>query len=382
MFKKLFLTLFFLLIISDIYIYFLFIRKRTQNKWLRGLWFLPSVLLLIGLISFYVFKYEGAWGTLFIIYVAVIIPKLLFTVISLLDIPLRYFFRWKIYPFTTIALVIAISAACIILYGSIFGKTRIQVNKIDFISPSLPESFSGYKIAHISDLHLGNWKNNRKFMTKVIDVLNRQNPDALMITGDLVHHSAQELNNYEDILAKINTRQIYSVLGNHDYGPYFQWESQEKEQENLKELKLRQAKLGWYLLNNEHHFIVRGNDSIAIIGVENAGKGHFADYSDLVNAMKGTENISFKILLSHDPSHWRSEVLQTDINLTLSGHTHGSQFSLGSFSFAALAYPEWGGLYMSEKQGLYVNVGIGHVGIPFRFGAWPEITIITLKRGI
>ncbi len=138
--------------------------------------------------------------------------------------------------------------------------------------------------------------------------------------------------------------------------------------------------MGWILLNNEHKYLKRRNDSIALIGVENAGTGHFPDFSDLTKAMKGTETSKFKLLLSHDPSHWHREVLSKDIDLMLAGHTHGAQLAIGSFSPVSFMYPEWGGLYTQDDKGLYINVGIGSVAIPFRYGVFPEITVITLKR--
>lgn len=371
-----------LLVIADIYIYALFIRKFTQKTVLRILWFLPSVILLIGTYLFFISRTVTDYRSVFvIIFITIALPKILFFIITLLDIPFRIFFKWKVYPFSVVGLLVGVAVIYIVIYGSTVGKTRFEVKQVEFASPNLPDSFDGYKIVQISDLHIGNWEGNKAPIEKLVKLVNEQKADAIMITGDLVHNSATELDGFEPILSQIKAPDgVYSILGNHDYGLYRRWENKEKEKENLKSLKERQAKMGWKMLNNEHTFLVKGNEGISLIGVENEGKPPFPQYGDLTKAMAGTELCNFKLLLSHDPSHWRSEALGKGIDLMLAGHTHATQFAIGSFSFASLVYDEWGGLYKEGNQGLYVNVGIGHVMLPFRFGAWPEITVITLKK--
>ncbi len=379
MFGRIFTYLFFLMVAADIYIFMLFIRKYTRNIFLRILWFLPTILLAI--IYFLLDLRGDSRDILMIVYIAIAVPKIFFAVISLLDLPLRYFFKWKVYPFTVLALFISIGMEYVIIYGGIFGTTHFKVREVEFLSPNLPASFDGYKIIQVSDIHLNGWADNKPGIERLVEIINRQNPDVVMVTGDLVHHSATELDGFETTLSSIKTRDgVYSVLGNHDYGPYRRWENKEAESENLQDLKQRQADMGWQLLNNGHTFLTKVNDTIALIGVENDGAPPFAKHGDLDKAMKGTEHYPFKILLSHDPTHWRREVLSTDIDLMLAGHTHASQFRLGNFSFASFVYSEWGGMYREENQGLYINPGIGHVGLPFRFGAWPEITVIVLKK--
>jgi len=382
MFGRIFGYAFILLAIADIYIYFLFIHKLTKSILLRLLWFVPSVLLLIGLYYFFFSGHKSDLRDIFtIVFIVIALPKIFFSIVSLLDLPLRYFFKLKIYPFTIAGMLVAASVLFIAIYGRTIGKTKFEIKEIEFSSSDLPASFDGYKIVQISDIHLGNWDGEKAPIEKMVEIINTRNPDAVMITGDLVNHKADEIDGYENILSSIKARDgIFSVLGNHDYGPYYRWSSKEKEKENIRSLIERQGELSWKLLNNSHAYIVRGNDSIAIIGVENAGNPPFPDYGDLPKAMKGAEEIPFKILLSHDPTHWRREVLDTDINLMLAGHTHATQFKIGSFSFASSVYDEWQGMYTQKDQSLYVNVGIGFVGLPFRFGAWPEITVITLKK--
>ena len=381
MFGDAYIYILLILFIADIYIFFCFIRRLTHKNLLRALWFLPLILIAAAVYLIFVKRYLGEYRDFFtLIYMALALPKIIFTTISLLDIPLRLLFRWRFYPFTTLALLSAAGALFIVVYGATVGTTRFKVREVSYESKEIPKSFDGYKIVQVSDLHLGNWKDKRSAMEKMVSIINNQNGDAVMITGDIVHHRATEFDGVEDILSRIEAKdRVFSVMGNHDYGSYRRFKDKEEELQNLKDIKLRQSKMGWRMLNNEHSLISRGEDKIAIIGVENGGSQGFADYSNLPAAMRGTANVPFKILLSHDPTHWRKEVLGTGIDITLSGHTHAGQFILFGFSFASTRYNEWGGCYIEGDQMLYVNVGAGQTGLAFRFGAWPEVTVITLK---
>ena len=369
------------LIVVDLYIFFFFIRKLTKKTILRFSWFLPTVLLSVGLyFTFYLGEWREYRNIFTFIFIALTAPKIVFTVISIPDLLVNIFSKRKIYLFSKLGFCCAIFACCIVIYGNTFGKTHFKVKHVEFYSPKLPSSFDGYRVVQISDLHLGGWNGDKKPFTELVELVNKQQPNAVMVTGDLVHNSANELDGYETILSSIKaTDGVYSVLGNHDYGTYRRWSSQAEQNQNISNLKKRQADLGWKLLNNENTYIKRGSDRIAIVGVENAGSRGFPNFSDMGKAISGLKSSDFKLLLSHDPTHWRREVLKTDIDLMLAGHTHGMQFSLFGYSFASINYPEWGGLYTEKDQGLYVNVGIGFVMLPFRYGAWPEITVITLK---
>lgn len=382
MISKVFTYILPLLLIADIYIFILFIRKLTTKTLLRILWFVPTIILVVGFYFFYIARTLDDYRVVFAFtYIALSVPKIIFTAISLIDLPLRVFFKWKVYPFTIIGSCVSLFTLFAVIYGSTFGITRFEVNHVEFASSNLPASFDGYKIVQISDLHMGYWKDNKDPIEKLVKLVNEQQADAVMITGDLVHREAGELDGFEPVLSRIKAKDgVYSILGNHDYGMYKHWGSRKKERENLNDLKKRQAAMGWKLLNNEHIFLEKGNEKIALIGVENEGKPPFPQYGDLTKAMKGTDDTAFKILLSHDPYHWRKEALGKGIDLTLSGHTHGTQFAIGRISPASFVYSEWGGMYTEGSQALYVNVGIGSVMLPFRFGAWPEITVITLKR--
>jgi len=381
MLSNIFIYIFFTLIATEIYIYLLFIRKQVKNVVLRSLWFLPSFLLLVALFAFIFGKISSNSGGIFmIIYLSLTLPKITFSIISMLDIPLRFFFKLRIYPFTIIALIVSATVLYIMIYGSVIGKTKIIVKEVTFCSPNLPESFEGFRIVHISDLHLEYWKDTI-LISKIVEIINSQNSDIVAFTGDLVHFRTSELDGFEEILSRIKAKYgVFSVLGNHDYGTYVKWKSVMEQAENLLDLHQRIEKMNWILLNNEHVFISNGTDLIALIGVENDGEGRFAGSGDLKKAMMGAGIANFKILLTHNPSHWRREVLDTDIDLTLAGHSHGMQFAIGKLSFATLRYKEWGGMYLDGNQGLYVNLGIGNVGIPFRFGALPEITVISLSK--
>ena len=212
-------------------------------------------------------------------------------------------------------------------------------------------------------------------------MINDLKPDLIVFTGDLVNNLATELDEFIPVLSQLKAKHgVYSVLGNHDYSTYIRWNTLEEQAKNFDSLKDKQVQMGWKMLNNSHVKLYQGTDSIALIGVENSGRPPFPDYARLTEAMTGTEGM-FQILLSHDPSHWQREVLpSTDIQLTLSGHTHDMQTRIFGFSPSALVYPEHSGLYQEGNQMLYVNTGLGHLMYPMRLGAWPEITLLTLKN--
>ena len=195
----------------------------------------------------------------------------------------------------------------------------------------------------------------------------------------MVNQQSHELDDFKETLSQLHAPDgVYSILGNHDYGTYYRWHNRKEEAANLEYLIGQQKDMGWKMLNNEHCILYHKGDSIALIGVENDGEPPFSQFADLPKAMQGTEGM-FRILLSHNPTHWRREVLpDSDIELTLSGHTHAMQMEIFGHSLSSLIYPEWSGMYYEGKRALYVNVGIGYVGLPFRFGAWPEVTVIKL----
>ena len=271
-----------------------------------------------------------------------------------------------------------------ILYG-MSNRYNYHVKKIKLNYDNLPSSFKGLRIVQISDIHSGSF-NDTLAVQKGIDMILAQKPDVIFFTGDLVNNKSEEMLDYMSIFSKLNAPLgVYSILGNHDYGDYVEWQSAEEKLNNLNQLKEIHAKMGWRLLLNEHVLLQKEDETIAVIGVENISfRNRFHSYGDLKTAYDGAQNHAFKILLSHDPSHWDGEVNSkyADIDLTLSGHTHGAQFGIEipglKWSPIQYMYKQWAGVYQNEKQYLYVNRGFGFLGYPGRVGILPEITVIDL----
>ena len=270
-----------------------------------------------------------------------------------------------------------------LLYGFTQGCEKVVVKDYRYLSSKLPQSFDDYRIVQLSDLHLGTFNGDTRIVERVIDSVNACRPDLVVFTGDLVNTTAQELADFIPAFSRIQSRDgIISVMGNHDYAHYYGWEDPADSLRDVQLLERQQREMGWTLLLNENVVLHRGNDSIAIVGVENDGRPPFPALGDLDKAQFHLQENCFKVLLSHDPSHWRRSVLpETNIDLTLSGHTHGMQFMLGDFSPASWFYPEWGGEYrLEDGRALYVSLGAGEALLPFRFGAWPEVNLIILNK--
>ena len=272
-----------------------------------------------------------------------------------------------------------------LVWSAFITPFQINLHKETIISPKLPDEFDGYKILHFSDLHAGIYGTDTKVIDRLVKEINSTNPDIIVFTGDIVSHKTSELAPFIKSLKNLKAIDgIFSVLGNHDYGDYAKWANSKEKENNLKELiAISQDSLGWRLLNNENCYIHKGKDSIAVIGVENWGEPPFKQYGNLKKAMPNNTDC-FKMLLTHNPKHWEAEVLgKTDIDITFSGHTHAMQamIELGNkiYSPSSLRYKYWGRLYSVSNQYINVNIGVGMVGIPARFGAKPEISLITLK---
>lgn len=271
-----------------------------------------------------------------------------------------------------------------LIYG-FSNKYNYHVNRIKLGFENLPEAFRGLKIIHISDIHSGSFM-DKKAVMKGIDKIMKEQPDLILFTGDLVNDRADEMKDYMDVFSRLKAPMgVYSTLGNHDYGDYVRWETAQEKENNLNRLKQVHKDLGWRLLMNENIVLEKNAQQIAVLGVENwSAKGRFPKYGILKDAYTGTENIPFKILMSHDPSHWDAEIRPSysDIDLTLSGHTHGMQFGveLPGFKWSPVQYmyKQWAGLYKEGKQNLYINRGFGFIGYPGRVGILPEISVITL----
>jgi len=348
---------------------------------------------------------KGFRSVVFAIIIALFFSKLITAVFLLID-DIRRLFQWvagKLFFRDTegeelqegerISRSVFLSWLGLIAGGGLFtsliygfsNKYDYRIKKVKLKFPNLPAAFRGMKIVQLSDIHSGSFADKQAVWKGVEKVLSL-NPDLILFTGDLVNDRAVEMEEYKDVFSRLKAPLgVYSVLGNHDYGDYHQWESLEQKKQNLERLKQIQAEMGWRLLLNENVVLDRNGEKIALLGVENwSSKARFPKYGRLADAYAGTEEIPFKILMSHDPSHWDAEVRTkyTDIDLMLAGHTHGMQFGVElpwmKWSPVQYVYERWAGLYEEDRQKLYVNRGFGFIGYPGRVGILPEITLIEL----
>lgn len=334
------------------------------------LWWVPSLLLVLAEVGLQMgFFHKLSVRVLFTTILFSAFPKVVFI---LFDAFLPWFF----------ALIPALGVMGWFAFGFIEGWKRLELKHITFTSPDLPPYFDGYRLVQITDFHLGSFPPGNDFVQKVVDAANNEEPDMILFTGDLVNNQASEVEPYLETLGQLHAHDgIYSIWGNHDYCEYGNNHSIGALKRNRRMLYGYQESLGWHQLMNEHHVVSHGMSSIAVIGVENPGQPPFTNRSNLKKAMKGVDPDMFKILLSHDPHHWRREVVGKKIQLTLAGHTHAGQLKIGKWTPARMAFKEWGGAYQIGEQMLYVSSGIGG-SFPFRLGAWPELTVVTLKRDL
>ncbi|PZR26203.1 MAG: metallophosphatase [Citrobacter freundii] len=382
--------------------------SKTRIIIYYGYWIVSIVAILTLLILPYLhFEHQARMtrSTIFALIAGVFFAKLIAAVFFLVD-DIRRGIQWvagKLFFSNTegetlqqdgrISRSIFLSWAGMLMGGGLFGtlvygfgnKYKYQVKRISLSYDNLPPAFRGLKIIQISDIHSGSF-GDKKAVQKGIDKIMKENADLILFTGDLVNNTADEMDDYKDLFSVLKAPMgVYSTLGNHDYGDYYDWKNAEEKAANLERLKHVHAQLGWRLLMNEHITFNRGNDTIALIGIENwSAKGSFPKYGDLSKAYAGSESYPFKILMSHDPSHWDAQVRTSysDIDLMLAGHTHGMQFGveLPGFKWSPVqyVYKQWAGLYEEGKQKLYVNRGFGFIGYPGRVGILPEITVIEL----
>ncbi len=271
-----------------------------------------------------------------------------------------------------------------LVYG-FSNKYRYQVKRMRLNFAGVPAAFRGMKVVQLSDIHCGSFT-DKEAVIKGVEMVMKEKPDLILFTGDLVNNIADEMTDYMDVFDKLNAPLgVYSVLGNHDYGDYASWNNEDEKIENLEKLKQIHGTLGWRLLMNEHVVLKKDEDQIVLIGVENwSAKARFPKHGDLERAYDGAKGYPFKILMSHDPSHWDAQVRKfyPDINLMLSGHTHGMQFGIEIPGFrwspVQYVYRQWAGLYEKGEQKLYVNRGFGFIGYPGRVGILPEISVFEL----
>ena len=392
-------------ILVDVYAFQAF-KTISRSYWLYAIWIAISLLVLgaiiyqlgilnatktIGLDKMYVFGF----------FLVFFVPKLLLVIFMFGEDVSRFFVAIfsKISgnePFhipsrrkfvSTLALGLAAVPFVSLLYGMYKGKYNYKVLKYALEFDDLPDAFHGYTITQISDIHSGSFDNEEK-VAYAVNLANEQESDVILFTGDLVNNIANEMHRWKNTFSTLKAKDgVFSILGNHDYGDYVNWESETAKAENLSQLKKLQREIGWDLLLNENRTLSRNGEQIKLIGVENWGAGGFKKAGDLDKASQGVEKNDFKILMSHDPSHWKEKVKTDDRNyqLTLSGHTHGMQFGVEipgwiKWSPVKYRYENWAGIY--EEFGRYINVnrGFGFLGYPGRVGIWPEITVIQLKK--
>lgn len=333
------------------------------------------------------------------IFILLFLPKLVIAVFHGIE-DLLVLFRWlwgKLAPgagtepdggrlrfISQVGLALAAIPFAGVLYGLTRGWRHINVTRVPVRSTRLPMALDGLKIVQISDLHLGSFPEHTQVVRHGVDLINAEEPDLILFTGDLVNNYAEEVEPWLEDLARLKARLgKFSILGNHDYGDYSKWPDEAAKRANLERLVAHHRTLGFRLLMDEHLPIEKDGGRLALIGVQNWGT-RFQKYGNLAKAVQGTDPADFRLLMSHDPTHWDAEVRATGIDLMLAGHTHGAQFGITinghTYSPAQWVYEEWAGLY--EKQGLqlYVNRGFGFIGFPGRVGMPPEITVLTLHR--
>lgn len=370
------------------------IKKRTKSKLIGNIHLGVAVAMLLYIVvGISLPRRSGSDESLMSImwiiysYFTVYLPKWFYVVFDLIaSIPVLL--RKKRLKIVSLAGgVVAVVVFCLLWWGALVNRYNIEVNEVAVAVDNLPDKFDGYRIAQFSDLHVGSYNTDTTFVSKLVKEINAQNVDVVMFTGDIVNRRTDELRPFVNVLSKINAPDgVFSILGNHDYGDYCNWESPKAKSDNLESLLRMQKEMGWRLLLNETAYLNRDNDSIAIVGVENWGDPPFSVYGDLNKAYHNLNDSTIKILLTHNPAHWSAEVANRDsvnIALTLSGHTHAMQMSLFGLSPSVWRYKTWGGRYEDNKQKvLYVNIGVGTVGIPTRIGATPEVTVFTLRKAI
>ena len=319
----------------------------------------------------------------------IVLKPLIYAVLAMFTNPLPFGEFWWTGPMNFISMLvlpISVLAVLVIFWGMLFGRFNYKVRRQNIAYPDLPEDFNGYRIVHISDLHLGSLHGKQEKFRRAVELINKESPDLILFTGDLVNNLAEETYGWEKLLFDLQARDgKYAILGNHDYGEYYDWPDDEAHTENMKSLVKAHEDAGFILLLNRSVRISRSDEEIYLAGVENWGLPPFKQYGDLAKALENIPDPGFTILLSHDPSHWDAEVRgNTGVHLTLSGHTHGMQFGIRTgrirWSPIQLKYPRWIGLYQQGNQYLHVNPGLGYIGYAGRIWIPPEISVITLRR--
>lgn len=373
-------------IIAEVYFYRA-VQTLTTNEFILSAYWIWDAILAAGFISLAWFRRTNLISWLMALMLLTFIPKIFALPVLLVEDLTRIFrhFPPRSVWVSELAILVAAVPFFSLIYGMTGGRHRYKVHRVTLKYKDLPKAFDGFTITQLSDIHAGSFT-SKKGVEKGITMVNAQKSDVILFTGDLVNNQASEMEPWISTFSRLNAPYgKYSVLGNHDYGDYMKWDSEANKSANLNRLKQVHRETGFKLLLNESVSINKDGQSIALIGVENWGKGGFHKYGDLEKATENVPDDKFKILMSHDPSHWELKTLDhtKHINLALAGHTHGMQFGIELFGFqwspVKYVYPQWAGLYERNGKYLYVNRGFGFLGFKGRLGIWPEITVITLK---
>lgn len=364
------------ILIADLYVG-LFLLSGRPMVW-QVLWWLPTIATFAGILMVFRWFTTGIFTFIIAMLLCLEIPKMLFAVCSVIGLATSFILPESISIGNIVGIFLATVFSLTMLYGFVFGWRRLRVKEVILEFDNLPSAFDGYRIVQLSDLHLGSLGESSSFIRKLVRVVNKLDADAVVFTGDLVNRSANEAVPFIPILSSLKAKDgVYAVLGNHDYPYPF---SKDSLMEGSRKVVDVEQRMGWQVLLNEHKVLSRNGEHLAVAGVENIGKPPFPSVGNLSQALKDLPADAFPILLSHDPFHWRHGVSgETDIPLTLSGHTHAGQLRIGNWSPAKPVYPDWWGLYQEGSQALYVNQGTG-TRVLFRLGTYAEITLITLHR--
>lgn len=378
-------------LVVDLYLY----KRLRHARAPRGLCIAYAVvgvvgaLLLITLLAMP--KRSGSDSQLLVImwllygYFTVYLPKYMMALFCLAQQLLARITRRRMRGVAITGAVVASLLAGGLIWGATVGRNTIDVRYVEVPVRDLPAAFDGFKIVQLSDIHVGSYGDDTTFTSRLVECVNALDPDIICFTGDIVNRHSSELRPFMGTLSGLDAPAgVWSVMGNHDYGDYYNWPSEATHRADADSLKQMQAAMGWNMLNNSHCLLRRGNDTIVLIGVENIGDAPFPVYGSLGRAYPDIADSAVKVLMTHNPAHWTDSIADNpdaNIALTLSGHTHAMQMALGRFSPASMRYRTWGGLYAdSLARQLYVNIGTGMVAIPARLGtALPEVTVITLK---
>ncbi len=388
MIARIIIPLLLLLLLPQLYIDLHYNRHKKHLRRWRRFWGWAPMLVLAVWAVFLAFEPNFAPGNLsllfwFLFFLGlIVVPKALFALCSFLG------WRWckrrhkRINWGNLVGFLLAVFAIFVVVYGSTVGPRKLEVRHLDITSADLPAAFDGYRLVHFTDIHVGSYTgSDQQILQNMVDSINAQRADAIMFTGDIQDLEPQELYPVMQMLSSVQAPDgVYSVLGNHDYAYYIPDADEAVKVANERETISRQRQMGWNVLLNEHQAIRRAKDSIVVAGMENLSGAPYPHKGDARAAMQGVKPGAFTIMLEHDPSAWENDILpNSTAQLTLSGHTHGGQFSLFGWSPVSLFHRHGSGLYSQEGRSLYVSKGVGGL-IPFRFGVTPEIVVITLHR--